>query len=61
MRLYDKIISSMSKVTNALNELKSILTEIPDEKDVLTKEEEQNLQKEMIKLIIATKQFNVRK
>ncbi len=61
MRLYDKIISSMSKVTNALNELKSILTEIPDEKDVLTKEEEQNLQTEMIKLIIATKQFNVRK
>jgi hypothetical protein len=61
MRLYDKIISSMSKVTNALNELKSILTETPEEKDVLTKEEEQNLQTEMIKLIIATKQFNVRK
>lgn len=61
MRLYDKIISSMSKVTNALNELKSLLTETPDEKDVLTKEEEQNLQTEMIKLIIATKQFNVRK
>lgn len=59
MRLYDKAIECLSRVTNDLKELRSILQEKPDKDDKLTREEEQKLQIEMLRFTLAIKDITM--